>query len=340
MRYLFTVLVIFLFHFCLHSQSVLWSAEIDVLLTTLPTESGDDRCTQLLRRPTSEAMGQADKFASLHMGGQIMQAMLDSDLTAFADPGLADAINVDEVNALFSMIDTVYLYDPVTFEESVEFVENVTDPFAFTEVGVKFRLNYMADGQIEQEPIYGYLREPVSMDSPMNQDSRPAIYFPIKSVSKPLNFNKRKWNMIDQHVRNVDFDKAIDLPGNQISKEEMIRQIFDLIESGRSDNFVSSDGRYSDLSASDRAMFRSSVDTVITFDPVDFSQQIEIIENETNPDMVNQIRLVQYWGWNAKKAELSVLPIGYSPILTVVDIDGEQLYDLPLFYYIPRRFRE
>lgn len=322
----------------LYAQSTLWSAEITIQTSTDPENEGKDRCYQILRKPLSEAMEKADEFVNYPMGGFITQAIFNGDIQVYKDANLTQAFGSQDIEKYFGGPDTIAMYDPVSYEEVIEVVPREPSPNDFHFVGLNIQLEYEDDGSISQSIPYGYIDTNPSND--LWSDAFRYLYFPVRVAKRPLKFNKRKWNMIDQHRVQLPISAMAFDENSQLTTSEMLDQILEMVESGSDDDFVRADGTFSVLPELDREMFQESIDTVITFDPVDFSQEIVLVPTRSAASSIGQIRLVQFWAWDAKRAELTILPIGYSPISRVEDVHGNLLYELPLFYHIPRRFRE
>ncbi|MEM6397971.1 MAG: hypothetical protein AAF741_16595 [Bacteroidota bacterium] len=324
----------------LFAQSPLWSAEVEIEMTTVPTKGGEDRCTQLLRRPDTEAIGKADEFFDLPMGLMIIQSILDGNLETYYDKELSKPIPAAKSYEWLSVIDTVVTYDPATYEEIVEVVFSSPSVDNVKKVGLIIQLSYGSKKLISQKIICGYFHYE-SKPSEYEHGSTFNIYFPVKSTNRSLNFHKRKWNVIDRHMRNINIERFSVSPTSNLTTSQMFESILKTAKSGTDNNFVLTDGSFEPLGKLDREMIKGgTIDTIITYDPVTHKEHIEVIATSYENSLIDKLRLVQYWAWDAKRAELTILPLGHSPILRVEDEVGKFLYDLPLFYYIPRRFRE
>ena len=56
------------------------------------------------------------------------------------------------------------------------------------------------------------------------------------------------------------------------------------------------------LQADEIASMGSNIDTVITFDPETYEEQVQIVRNDLNPEDVKQFRLKEVWFFDEKMA--------------------------------------
>lgn len=90
------------------------------------------------------------------------------------------------------------------------------------------------------------------------------------------------------------------------------------------------------LSADEVAAKSASIDTVITFDPETYEEQIQIVRNELNPEDVRRFRFKEVWFFDEESSTLQVRILGIAPLIDVTDDNGNFLYEQPLFWvYYP-----
>ncbi|MEL7377994.1 MAG: hypothetical protein AAFN65_13660, partial [Bacteroidota bacterium] len=226
-----------------YAQSPLWSATVDIEMTTDRVPVGEDRCTLLMSRPPTEAIGQADEFSQLLMGGQIMKSILEGKLQSYADPQLSRPLSVEEVNAQLEYYDTVVTFIPETFEESISIVRTLPNPEDYISVGLSIQLDYQSDGRLEQTVLYGFLNSNFVLEGD-GYTENPPIYFNVQTVNQPLKFTNRKWNLIDQHITNVPINDLSVAASGELNADQMFEQILASAKSNDRDNFVLTDGSY------------------------------------------------------------------------------------------------
>ena len=81
----------------------------------------------------------------------------------------------------------------------------------------------------------------------------------------------------------------------------------------------------------------ASIDTVITFDPETYEEQIQVVRNELNPEDVKRFRLKEIWFFDEETSTLQVRVLGIAPLIDVTDDNGNFLYEQPMFWvYYPQ----
>lgn len=84
------------------------------------------------------------------------------------------------------------------------------------------------------------------------------------------------------------------------------------------------------------ASMGATVDTIITFDPETYEEQIQVVRNDLNPDDIKQFRVKEVWFFDEESSRLDVRILGMAPLRDEYDENGNYKYTLPLFWiYYP-----
>jgi len=90
------------------------------------------------------------------------------------------------------------------------------------------------------------------------------------------------------------------------------------------------------LQADEIASMGSNIDTVITFDPETYEEQVQIVRNDLNPEDVKQFRLKEVWFFDENESKLKVRILGIAPLIDVKDDNGNYRFTKPMFWiYYP-----
>jgi gliding motility associated protien GldN len=90
------------------------------------------------------------------------------------------------------------------------------------------------------------------------------------------------------------------------------------------------------LSPEEVASKGASIDTVITFDPETYEEQIQVVRNELNPEDVKRFRLKEIWFFDEETSTMQVRLLGIAPLIDVTNDNGDFLYEQPMFWvYYP-----
>ena len=80
----------------------------------------------------------------------------------------------------------------------------------------------------------------------------------------------------------------------------------------------------------------ASIDTITTFDPETYEEQIEVVRNELNPEDIKRFRLKEIWFFDQESSTMQVRILGIAPLYDVTDDNGNFLYENPMFWvYYP-----
>jgi gliding motility associated protien GldN len=80
----------------------------------------------------------------------------------------------------------------------------------------------------------------------------------------------------------------------------------------------------------------ATIDTVITFDPETYDEQLQIVRNEINPEDVKRFRIKEVWFFDEETSTLQVRILGIAPLIDVKDENGNFKYEKPMFWvYYP-----
>jgi len=92
----------------------------------------------------------------------------------------------------------------------------------------------------------------------------------------------------------------------------------------------------SQLTPDEVASMGATIDTVITFDPETYEEQIQVVRNDINPEDVKRFRLKEVWFFDEETSTLQVRILGIAPLIDKTDDDGNFLYEKPMFWvYYP-----
>ena len=91
-----------------------------------------------------------------------------------------------------------------------------------------------------------------------------------------------------------------------------------------------------ELTPNEAAQMGASVDTVITFDPETYEEEIKIVRNDLNPNDIKRFRIKEVWFFDEETSSMSVRVLGIAPLRDVTDDMGNFRYEQPMFWvYYP-----
>lgn len=86
------------------------------------------------------------------------------------------------------------------------------------------------------------------------------------------------------------------------------------------------------LTKEERLSMLSKTDTIVTFDPETYEEKVMLARTDLNPEIIQQLRLMQTWYWDEKKHRLFIRLDAVAPMIDVTDSYGNFRYQRPLYY--------
>lgn len=152
-------------------------------------------------------------------------------------------------------------------------------------------------------------------------------YDPIREAD--IFWEKRIWRVIDiREKMNLPFAYP-ERPFFTILKEAA--------ENGEIFVYSQEDDKFTQrLAPNEVATMGASVDTVTTFDPVTYEEQIQIVRNELNPEDIKRYRIKEAWFFDKETSTMQVRILGIAPLKDVKDENGNFKYEQVMFWvYYP-----
>ena len=152
-------------------------------------------------------------------------------------------------------------------------------------------------------------------------------YQPIREAD--VFWEKRVWRVIDiREKMNLPFAYP-EMPFFSILMDAAINGDI-TVYSTEDDKFSAS------LPPDEVATMGATADTVITFDPETYEEQIQVVRNELNPEDVNRFRIKEVWFFDEQTSTLQARILGIAPMIDVKDENGNFRYEKPMFWaYYP-----
>ena len=152
-------------------------------------------------------------------------------------------------------------------------------------------------------------------------------YEPIREAD--IFWEKRIWRVIDiREKMNLPFTYP-EMPFFTI--------VMDAAINGEITVYSTEDDKFTyKLEPDEVASMGASVDTVITFDPETYEEQIQVVRNDLNPEDVKRYRLKEIWFFDEESSTMQVRILGIAPLIDVKDDNGNFRYEKPMFWvYYP-----
>ncbi|MFK8100990.1 MAG: gliding motility protein GldN [Saprospiraceae bacterium] len=159
------------------------------------------------------------------------------------------------------------------------------------------------------------------------EDRRVLPYQPIREAD--IFWEKRIWRVIDiREKMNLPF---------AYPEKPFFTILMDAATNGEIAVYSTEDDKFtSKIQPDEVASMGANVDTVITFDPETYEEQIQIVRNDLNPEDVKRFRIKEVWFFNEQTSALERRILGIAPLIDVKDDNGNFRYEKPMFWvYYP-----
>lgn len=169
------------------------------------------------------------------------------------------------------------------------------------------------------------------VENKLTFEHRVLPYDPIREAD--IFWKKRIWRVIDiREKMNLPF---------AYPERPFFSILMDAATSSEITVYSTEDDKFSSpLTPDEVATMGASVDTVITFDPETYEEQIQIVRNELNPEDVKRFRLKEIWFFDEESSTMQVRILGIAPLIDVKDDNGNFRYEKPMFWVYYPEIRE
>ena len=136
--------------------------------------------------------------------------------------------------------------------------------------------------------------------------------------------------------RTIDVREKMNAPFTY-PKQAFFSILLDATRNGKITAYSTEDDEFSfPLTIEEVEAMSSTTDTIMIFEPHDYSSSEQIIQNDLDPADVKQFRIKELWYFDEATSQLKVRILGIAPLLDQFDDAGNYTYTLPLFWvYYP-----
>lgn len=204
-------------------------------------------------------------------------------------------------------------------------------------LSISFLMLFFVAPALAQEPevIRTESSEPEDEDKPLDgivekrmvEERRVLAYEPMREAD--IFWEKRVWRVID--VR-----EKMNLPF-AYPERPFFKIVMDAAVNGEVTVYSVEDDKFTyPLEPDEVASMGASVDTVITFDPETYEEQIKVVRNDLNIEDVKRFRIKEIWFFDEESSTLQVRILGIAPLTDVNDDNGNFRYEKAMFWlYYP-----
>lgn len=332
----------------LDNTDITWAAEVytdyvpnvnsyQVPKETMQKRYGISRNTAFILKVQQEVNEQYIHPRPHQLAHKLFQ-LNNNSLKAFKDASLKTPLSYKAYQEAVKRIkrDTVFTFDPATSKEVIQVLVKELNASEIEIFRVKQVLHYNAKtNQLGLTPVaiapilstYNSKGEMV--------ETTPLFWMPIKALSQAMDLSPSNINWAKRLTRSIEADEL-----NIIKGKGQIGDIFySMLEKSEKNpqkaNMYHTYGNFTALTREEVKNIRSSVDTIITFDPKTFEENVQVVSNKLEPQSIQKIRIIQNWVWDQKTQQMNIRLIAFAPIVNRYDNANNFLNSGPMFYKKP-----
>lgn len=297
-----------------------WLFQFDEFENTYEKKEGQRRNTTI-KMLNVDYIEDTDNLFGTHLLNQIK----NNKITIYKDAACTQPYKKDELKDCYDRLketqfDTIISFDPETYAEEEKIVKWEKEIFPSKEIGYRVKQDWNFD-QTNQK-----LSSTITSLTATNINNKELPYFSIKvndsdKAVTASDFNNDKFILIQRIQYTGTFT------GKGMEKYLLTDEHF------KKNKVYRLDGELA-LEEVQQA-FEESIDTVITFDPQTFDENIEIVKQEaSNKSDIGNYRILQDFYFDPANMVIKNKIIAIAPLRTIKGKNNTKLVEVPMFWIV------
>ena len=308
----------------INHKDIIWAAKVEAVVGF--DISGEASPQQLLEAVPVKAIQDNPEAPSLHPFTEKLSQMIERGaFPAYADKGLQRPLTAAEARSRLVVADTIIAFDPETYEEKIHIVSNdllAGTPFFLT------RQLWMYNGRTNEVETEALAIAPVVENKEKPGQYKPLLWYKLPKPRKSLfKLNSSAVQFATYLRYDVSEDQMEVLKGEGQHLKEI------LIERLQAGALVGYDQMREPISPSATEDLFIQKDTIITFDPETYEENVQVVSLEFGPLDIKDFRVQQNWFFAPSHTSLQCSTLAVGPAIPIIDEYGSQLALRPLFFW-------
>lgn len=258
----------------------------------------------------------------------------DRKYKAYKTHELKETYTNKEISSMIASIDTIVTFDPETFEKVKQVMVRAMNPKDIKIFRLKQTIYYdYAKQQFMTVPIAIAPMLEKRNDKGESEGMSPLFWVEVGSLTETPNLNDPNITWAKRMYRNCQFEEVETFKKDK-SKAEIIEGMGTHFRKNAKTVELAStfdaDGNIM-MKEKEKEAFGATIDTIITFHPTTFEENVSVVQNRLNGKDIDEIRLLQDWIWNEKEQKLYIRHAGFALIIKRYDDAGNFLNSGPMF---------
>jgi hypothetical protein len=277
-------------------------------------------------------------WSSPYLAELVFEAVQNGKLAVFKDP---DCSTFAGDFLAYQNVESGVTFDPVTYDEQIFSVREGVKPLADIKAWrLRQILTYHKKSGMWSTSVVAMAPLIIVRDSKGDSlYTRPLFWFKPDNKPHKLGAARISWakktfsgNQPGTEIPANPLHLIKVIPGFENPMEDQLKKL----GADQKLAFYDSQGNKL-LSAEARREMLTKIDTIAVFDPETHKESIQIEYKGAKTSDFSQLRLVQTWYWDARRARLSIHLDAVAPTEKVIDPNGYFRYMKPLFYRSSKR---
>ncbi len=318
----------------LKNSDITWIAEFEMDLSFNLEQSGENT-NKVTPKKSLQTKGVAGDSRDL-IAEFMYDHITNGEVLAYETSSLLMPFGFDQILDKVSSYDTITNVDPATSEEKEQIVKNEFDHSSLKTCRTKQALYF--NGKTNSLGTYLIAIAPLMEisrpdESPMQKE--PLGWIKMDDLPNNVyseNLSAVTWAAtIETNATPLDFSKLKVVKGGLDFRKFLYDNAINgshQVEDGRSGYGSSHFITKQEI----EKVYTNRIDSVITFDPATYTDNVEIVMSNFKPTQINNCYLVQDWFYIPEKKLLTNRLKAITPIIPVIDYKGQIRYYQPLYY--------
>jgi hypothetical protein len=257
----------------------------------------------------------------------------------YHDADLSKKLTPEEQKYFGTRKDSIYVIDPMTFEEIVTVVTNeLGADLVKSEVKAKFLLYYDSKNASFHSVCYAIAPIIDIYDNQGNiQNTGPVIWFPVYHLDKPVDYKGPNINYAKNTLFTFDISKAKVLKSIESHESALSKYFTSVRKESKKHNIFSlpigiQDGDQHELTLTEKEKYGVTVDSLYIVDPETFEEVLTAFTREIKADDCKDLRFEINFYWDPKEQKLKATTLSFSPVISIFDNNGNFITRMPFFY--------
>lgn len=246
-------------------------------------------------------------------------------LPAYADRGLTASLPPGEARARLIAADTIVVFDPETYEETVQVVSY--DLLGETPFFVVQQL-WLFNGRKNELETIALAIAPAVKSGSQPDRYQPLVWYKLPAPRRGLSRLKSPAVRFATHIRYSVSEEQIEVLKG---KDKHLKEI--LVERLQAGTLMGYDQKRQPIPPSAIDDIFVQQDTIITFDPETYEEHVQMVRLEFGPIDITDFSVQQNWFFAPSRNSLQCSPLAAGPAIPVIDEYGKQQALRPLFFW-------